>query len=107
MKSMIRQTNIIIFKALVLSAFVLFGSHAFSAADVKEKKSTKTINKKAVDKKKTKYGTEFNFNDLLVRGEYAQPAEASATVEDEKILDDLLQVRKDFKDRLKQSSTKR
>jgi hypothetical protein len=53
---------------------------------------------------KSHLSTDVNFEDQLVNGKYAYPDEAIATVEDEKLLDDLLAVRKNFKDRLKESS---
>jgi hypothetical protein len=54
--------------------------------------------------KKSGLSTNVNFEDQLVNGKYAYPDEALATVEDEKLLNDLLAVRKNFKDRLKQTS---
>ncbi|MDZ4677977.1 MAG: hypothetical protein SGI74_10790 [Oligoflexia bacterium] len=108
MKQMIKESNVIILKALIVVAFVFLSSQVFGSPESKNKKSTKAASKTQQGSEKSKkYSTDFNFNDLLVRGEYAQPAEAAATVENEKELDDLLLVRKDFKDRLKQSSTKR
>jgi hypothetical protein len=53
---------------------------------------------------KSHLSTDVNFEDQLVNGKYAYPDEAIATVEDEKLLNDLLAVRKNFKDRLKESS---
>jgi hypothetical protein len=52
----------------------------------------------------SRLSTDVNFEDQLVNGKYAYPDEAIATVEDEKLLNDLLAVRKNFKDRLKDSS---
>ncbi|PIS11888.1 MAG: hypothetical protein COT73_01470 [Bdellovibrio sp. CG10_big_fil_rev_8_21_14_0_10_47_8] len=48
--------------------------------------------------------TEHNFEDLLVQGKYHFSDEAVTTVEDDKVLDSLIGVRNDFKDRLKESS---
>jgi len=56
--------------------------------------------------KKSHLSTDVNFEDQLVNGKYAYPDEAIATVEDDKLLNDLLAVRKDFKDRLKQASAR-
>lgn len=50
-----------------------------------------------------KLQTDIEFNDSVLRGRYQSPDEAVARVEREKALDDLLSVRKDFKDRLKQA----
>lgn len=48
--------------------------------------------------------TQHNFEDLLVQGKYHFSDEAVTTVEDDKVLDALIGVRSDFKDRIKQSS---
>jgi hypothetical protein len=50
--------------------------------------------------------TEANFEDLLVQGKYHFSDEAVVTVEQDKILDALLGVRTDFKDRIEQSATR-
>lgn len=57
--------------------------------------------------KKKHLSTNVNFEDLVVSGQYQYPDEATATVENEKTLNDLIGVRKDFKDRLKLSSQRR
>ena len=54
-------------------------------------------------KKTKKYSTNVNFDDHLVKGQLQAADEAVTTVEDEKLLSDLLEVRKDFKDRIKAS----
>jgi len=54
-------------------------------------------------KKNPKLETDVNFEDLTVRGKYQLADEANATVEDDKSLNDLLQPRKNFKDRLNQT----
>lgn len=55
------------------------------------------------DKKKT---TEVSFEDVLVQGKYHFSDEAVTTVEQDKVLDALLGVRTDFKDRLKKSTSR-
>jgi glucose-6-phosphate 1-dehydrogenase len=55
-------------------------------------------------RKNTKFKTELDFNDRAVKGQYQQPTSAAVTVENEKIIDDLLGVRKDFKDKMKESA---
>lgn len=55
---------------------------------------------------KKKKSTEVSFEDVLVQGKYHFSDEAVTTVEDDKILDALLGVRTDFKDRLKRSSAR-
>jgi hypothetical protein len=51
--------------------------------------------------------TEVNFEDLLVQGKYHFSDEAVTTVEDDKALDGLLGIRTEFKDRIKQSASRR
>ena len=46
-----------------------------------------------------------NFEDLLVSGQYHFSDEAVTTVEEDKVLNSLIGVRADFKDRMKQSAT--
>ena len=48
--------------------------------------------------------TQHSFEDLLVQGKYHFSDEAVTTVEEDKVLDSLLGVRSDFKDRIEQSS---
>lgn len=47
--------------------------------------------------------TNISFDELLIQGKYHFSDEAVVTVEQDKVLDALLGVRKDFKDRLQQS----
>ncbi len=48
--------------------------------------------------------TDHNFEDVLVQGKYFFSDEAVTTVEEDKVLDSLIGVRTDFKDRLQQSA---
>jgi len=48
--------------------------------------------------------TQHSFEDLLVQGKYHFSDEAVTTVEEDKVLDSLIGVRTDFKDRLEQSA---
>jgi hypothetical protein len=48
--------------------------------------------------------TSHSFEDLLVQGKYHFSDESVTTVEEDKVLDSLIGVRSDFKDRMKQSS---
>jgi hypothetical protein len=48
--------------------------------------------------------TSHNFEDLLVQGKYHFTDEAVSTVEEDKVLDSLLGMRADFKDRMVQSA---
>lgn len=54
-----------------------------------------------------KLETNANFDDLLIQGKYQFSDEAITTVEEDKVLDSLLGVRKDFRDRLERSAVKR
>jgi hypothetical protein len=47
---------------------------------------------------------EHNFEDLLVQGKYHFSDEAVTTVEEDKVLDSLLGIRTDFKDKIEQSA---
>jgi uncharacterized membrane protein YciS (DUF1049 family) len=50
--------------------------------------------------------TTFNFDELLIQGEYHFSDDITTTVEQDKVLDALLGVRKDFKDRMKRSASR-
>lgn len=50
--------------------------------------------------------TDMSFDELLIQGKYHFTDEAVTTVEQDKVLDGLLEVRKDFKDRIQQSTTR-
>jgi len=72
----------------VLTAITLvaFGSMAFGA----QKKQAH---------KRDNLSTDINFDGRLVKGKYQSSSESITTVENEKNLDDLIGVRKNFKDR--------
>lgn len=57
----------------------------------------------AAPKKKT---TDVSFDDVLVQGKYHFSDDSVTTVENDKVLDALLGVRTDFKDRLKKSAAR-
>lgn len=80
--------------------FLGFSQSAAFAQSVGQKVSEDEAKKK---KKKT---TEVSFEDVLVQGKYHFSDEAVTTVEGDKVLDALLGVRTDFKDRLKKSSSR-
>lgn len=56
--------------------------------------------------KKKDSSTAHNFEDLLVQGKYHFSDESVTTVEEDKVLDSLIGVRSDFKDRLKKSTAR-
>lgn len=55
--------------------------------------------KKAVRKGNPELGTSFRFDGASINGKLPSSASTSATVEDDKFLEDLIGARKDFKDR--------
>ena len=59
----------------------------------------------AVKKTKKKNAIEMDFDELLIRGKYHFSDESVLTVEDEKILNGLLEIRKDYKDRVQKTAT--
>lgn len=79
-------------KLILLATLVL--AFANIAIAVEQRTPTKPISSQ----------TQHNFEDLLVQGKYHFSDEAVTTVEDDKVLDSLIGVRSDFKDRIKQSS---
>ena len=60
----------------------------------------------ATEKKLQTLQKEMSFEDLLVQGKYHFSDEAVTPVEDDKILDALLPVRKDFKERIERSASR-
>lgn len=78
-------------KTLALIALVSTAAHAEETATAKNQKQ------------KT---TDVSFDDVLVQGKYHFSDEAVTTVESDKVLDSLLGVRTDFKDRLKKSAAR-
>ena len=82
-------------KMMVLFAALISFSSVSMAASNKE------------EAKKKDSSTSHNFEDLLVQGKYHFSDEAVTTVEEDKVLDSLIGVRSDFKDRLKKSTARR
>lgn len=80
----------------------LTGVVAFAAPvkSVSEKKASGALPSTT----KSAESTSHNFEDLLVQGKYHFSDEAVTTVEEDKVLDALIGVRSDFKDRLKSST---
>ena len=72
-----------------------------SPVDAATKKAKASVSAK---KQKSDLSTNHDFDDQSVVGEYQMPDEALAKVENEKLLGDLLGVRKHFKDRLLEAS---
>lgn len=76
---------------LALTTILLSAQLAIGATDPK------------VAGKEAKKTTDVSFEDVLVQGKYHFSDEAVTTVEQDKVLDSLLGVRKDFKDRIRKS----
>ncbi|NQZ01634.1 MAG: hypothetical protein HRT45_13305 [Bdellovibrionales bacterium] len=78
---------------LIVILFLSFSLNALAASK----------GKKSADK----LSTNVEFNPMTVHGRYQYAAEATAKVENEKVLFDLLGPRKDFKDRLNKQGKQR
>lgn len=83
-------------KSFIMIVLFIVGSAGF-AADTKTAATTG-----AADKSKTNV----SFDELLIQGQFHFSDEAVITVENDKVLDALLGVRKDFKDRIQQSASR-
>lgn len=87
-----------------IGAFFLIGVLVFVVsvrAEDAQKSAAKNPAKTA--KKRT---TDVSFDEVLVEGKYHFADEAVTTVEGDKVVDALLNVRTDFKDRIKKSSSR-
>ena len=74
------------------------------AATPAPKAETKPAAGKTAAKDESK--TNMSFDELLIQGQFHFSDEAVITVENDKVLDALLGVRKDFKDRIQQSAAR-
>ncbi len=97
--------------ALSLVVFAFFNGFASQPLFAATEKTTEKTIEKPIEKttakttaKTTKKTTEVSFEDVLVQGKYHFSDEAVTTVEEDKVLDALLGVRKDFQDRIKKSA---
>jgi hypothetical protein len=79
--------------ALMYFATIFIAQDAFSAAPKKSQKKS--------------LSTSVDFSDRTVGGKYMFSTEAITTVENDKSLDDLIGVRKNFKDRIERSESLR
>lgn len=77
---------------------------SFAAAEASAKKKSKN---KDVSRLGEKLGTEHNFNELSVRGRYQSGFEGVAIVENEKGIEDLLDYRTNYNDRIQTSKSQR
>jgi hypothetical protein len=77
---------------------VLLASSVALAGQAPAKAKSVTKNKPG-----SRLSTDVRFNDQMVGGQYQVPMEALSVVENEKSIDDLIGVRKNFKDRIEKS----
>lgn len=94
MKMRIKLSNFLL-GILVVFGFAKLSQAATSGGELKSEEPSKK------EKKKT---TDVSFEDVLVQGKYHFSDEAVTTVEQDKVLDALLSVRKDFRDRIQKSA---
>ncbi len=87
-------------RRMILIALTIAATTSAAAAASKSKKH------KALPEG-TKLSTDMHFDELNVHGKYQAGDEGYATVEDDKQLNDLLDYRKDYKDRLSKSRFQR
>jgi RNase H-fold protein (predicted Holliday junction resolvase) len=87
-------------------AILIFSLLAFCGSSWAAPESTKEKTQATQPAGTVKKSTDMSFDELLVQGKYHFTDEAVTTVEQDKVLDGLLQVRKDFKDRIQQSAAR-
>lgn len=80
---------------IAFAGFFVGASQVVAATKPEEQKKTGAVS------------TSHNFEDLLVQGKYHFSDESVTTVEEDKVLDALIGVRSDFKDRLKKSTARK
>lgn len=82
---------------------VLLVSAVPAVAQKREAKPTKST----MEATGAKLSTDFKLDGHMVRGKYQSPTQGLVTVENEKGIDDLLDYRKNFDDRIRRSKTQR
>ena len=101
---------LILFTVLSIGSGVALTEQASGAAPkakASKKAGKKPVKKVSLRKSKAPKGdlqTDVRFDDSVLHGQYQVPEEALAKVENEKVLDDLLGVRRHFKDRLQEAA---
>lgn len=95
-------------KILTIFIVTLFSLFCFAANDGSSLNTEIATNAKKTKKSNavTNQQTSHNFEDLLVQGQYHFSNEAVTTVEEDKVLDSLIGVRMDFKDKIEKSASK-
>ncbi len=86
-------------RSQILITVLVFGLLPAFASTTAQKKSTP----KAAAKKQSSLTTDAKFDDQAVGGKYQLPMEALSIVENEKSIDDLIGVRKNFRDRVQKT----
>lgn len=95
------RTLVISFILLGLASGAAFAANTSAPLATTTKKATKS---KAVKQSPTSsLSTDVKFGDQSVGGKYQLPMEALSVVENEKSIDDLIGVRKNFRDRVARS----
>lgn len=89
---------------ILLIVISLFMTLVFAAPQPEIEQASKAA--EGAKKSATTKSTDMSFDELLIQGKYHFTDEAVTTVEQDKVLDGLLEVRKDFKDRIQQSTTR-
>ncbi len=90
MNNRVIQYLVAVILSIGLSVFAHAADDKMPKTDVKETKDST--------------GQVHSFEDLLVQGQYHFSAETVTTVEEDKVLDTLLGIRTDFKDRMESSA---
>lgn len=88
---------------LVAFAMATTGLNVFAATETPAAEAPQSVTPTAAGAKGDKKTTDVSFEDVLVQGKYHFSDEAVTTVEEDKVLDSLLGIRKDFQDRIKKS----
>ena len=95
------------FLLLVQILAITLGLNAYAQAKSVKSSKHKAVTKNVTSQRKDgQLGTSFSFDAASVRGKYQTAGQGIAMVEDEKVLDDLLGLRKSFKDREAQEKSR-
>ena len=97
----------ILIQILILSLGLNTLAQAKSATKKQQKPGAVMTKKGTSTTQEGQLGTNFSFDSASVRGKYQMAGQGIAIVEDEKVLDDLLGLRRSFKDREKQENSRR
>ena len=84
---------------LTLIIVFSFTLNVFGATPRKHAKKPAVTKKKSTGDENGQLGTSFSFDAASIRGKYNMAGQGIASVENEKVMDDLLGLRKQFKDR--------